>query len=36
MFSSSPSDDRFELVLVLNLYPLKVVVLLSDGDFCDT
>ena len=38
MFSSSLLDDRFELALGLNLYPLKVEVIISDreSDFCDT
>ena len=38
MFSSSLLDDHFELAADLNLYPLKVEVLISDRehDFCDT
>ena len=38
MFSSSLLDERFELALCLNLYSLKVEVLISDreSDFCDT
>ena len=38
MFSSSLLDDRFELAQGLNLYPLKVKVLISnrESDFCDT
>ena len=38
MFSSSLLNDRFELAQGLNLYPLKVEVLISDreNDFCDT
>ena len=38
MFSSSFLDDCFELALGLNLYLLKVEVLISDreSDFCDT
>ena len=38
MFPSSVLVDRFELALGLNLYTLKVEVLISDreSDFCDT
>ena len=37
-FSISRLDVCFELALGLNLYPLKVEVLISDreNDFCDT
>ena len=37
MFPSSVLVDRFELALGLNLYTLKVEVLISDreSDFCD-
>ena len=38
VFSSSLLDNCFELALGVNLYPLKVEVLISDteSDFCDT